>query len=307
MSSNMPMTDKDLQAWRQRGTLMNLCSHSIFVIDEGDKSLPVILLIHGFPTASWDWHAIWQPLRKHYRLVCLDMLGFGFSDKPRKHNYTIHQQADLIDDLVDKLALDEFHVLTHDYGVSVAQELLARQIDGTGKGTWLSCCFLNGGLFPETHQALMIQKLLNSPVGGMINALAGFGSFSRSFSRVFGDKTKPSETELKQFWQLIQYNNGKHIFHNLMSYIDDRIEHRERWVHALTDSPIPIALINGNSDPVSGKHLIFRYKALFCRLDYLSELPEIGHYPHIEAPISVAESFLTFLLSAIENDSSVNI
>lgn len=302
----MSLIHKNLQEWQVKGRMMTLNSHSIFVIDEGDKSLPCILLIHGFPTSSWDWHAIWQPLRQQYRLICLDMLGFGFSDKPNKFKYSINQQADLVDELVIKLNLKTFHVLAHDYGVSVAQELIARQIDGQGKGKFLSCCFLNGGLFPETHQTLLIQKLLNSPVGPLINAVAGFKSFTRSFSHVFGKNTKPNKTELNEFWEVINYNNGKHLFHNLISYINDRTTHRERWVKALTSSPFPLALINGSEDPISGKHLILRYKALFCRLDYVSELTEIGHYPQIEAPISVAKSFLTFLLSLSENDSDVN-
>jgi hypothetical protein len=41
---------------------------------------------------------------------------------------------------------------------------LARQLEGAGAGTWLSCCFLNDELFPETHRALLTQKLLLSPL-----------------------------------------------------------------------------------------------------------------------------------------------
>ena len=93
------------------------------------------------------------------------MLGFGFSDKPNNRDYTIHQQADLFESLVTSLDLQKFHVVAHDYGVSVAQELLARQLEGEGAGLWQSCLLLNGGLFPETHHALFIQKLMLSPLG----------------------------------------------------------------------------------------------------------------------------------------------
>ena len=40
-----------------------------------------LLLIHGFPTASWDWHKVWHPLAARYRLIACDMLGFGYSAK----------------------------------------------------------------------------------------------------------------------------------------------------------------------------------------------------------------------------------
>lgn len=309
--STNELNDAELLRWQAKGDYIELCGHSIFVIDETsdvNAELPVLLLIHGFPTSSWDWAPMWGSLAKHYRLVCLDMLGFGFSDKPNQHDYTIHGQADLIDELVVKLKLEEFHVLAHDYGVSVAQELLARQLDLQAKprqattstsGHWLSCTFLNGGLFPETHQALLIQKLLLSPIGKYLNAVTRFPQFVSSFSKVFGAQTKPTEAELKQFWEVTNFNGGRHVFHNLITYMNDRKQHRERWVNALQVSHIPLALINGSVDPVSGQHLVARYKELDCRLDYLDELTDIGHYPQVEAPERVSQSVLKFLSKVI--------
>ncbi|WP_227538139.1 alpha/beta fold hydrolase [Marinobacter vulgaris] len=96
-------------------------------MDEGEPGQETILLIHGFPTASWDWHKIWPALRQAHRVVAMDMLGFGFSEKPASHRYSIHQQADIVEGVVRQLGLDRFHVLAHDYGDTVAQELLARQ------------------------------------------------------------------------------------------------------------------------------------------------------------------------------------
>jgi pimeloyl-ACP methyl ester carboxylesterase len=223
------------------------------------------------------------------------MLGFGFSDKPNRRDYTIHAQADIVEALIRLKSLTEFHVLAHDYGDTVSQELLARQLDNTGAGTWLSCALLNGGLFPETHRALLTQKLLLSPLGGLINRLSGFKQFEKSFSRVFGSNTQPKREELQSFWRLINENDGKHIFHNLMTYINDRREHRERWVSALQNAQVPMALINGSTDPVSGKHLVVRYKEIGCRLDYLAELQDIGHYPQVEDPKSVLEHYFKFL------------
>ncbi len=281
--------------WQSRGKLEAVLGHSIFVLDEGDSSLPTIVLLHGFPTSSWDWQPIWSELVKNYRLIALDMLGFGFSDKPNSRTYTIHGQADIVEALVKTKGLTNFHVLAHDYGDTVAQELLARQLEGAGSGTWLSCCLLNGGLFPETHRALLTQKLLLSPLGKFLNRLTGYSKFSKNFSSVFGPQSKPSEQDLENFWWLINVNNGKHIFHNLITYMRDRIEHRERWVSALQKSTIPLAVINGSVDPVSGAHMVARYKELHCRLDYLAQLSVIGHYPQVEAPKEVYSHYQHFI------------
>jgi pimeloyl-ACP methyl ester carboxylesterase len=281
--------------WQSRGELEILLGHSIFVVDEGAAHLPTIVLLHGFPTSSWDWQPIWDELAKDYRLIALDMLGFGFSDKPNSRTYTIHGQADIVEALVKTKGLTNFHVLAHDYGDTVAQELLARQLEGAGSGTWLSCCLLNGGLFPETHRALLTQKLLLSPLGKFLNRLTGYSKFSKNFSSVFGPQSKPSEQDLENFWWLINVNNGKHIFHNLITYMRDRIEHRERWVSALQKSTIPLAVINGSVDPVSGAHMVARYKELNCRLDYLAQLSVIGHYPQVEAPKEVYSHYQHFI------------
>jgi pimeloyl-ACP methyl ester carboxylesterase len=284
-----------VEKWRERGHFSQLLGRDIFWVDSGELDKPVIFLIHGFPTSSWDWVPIWGALNESYRLVALDLLGFGFSEKPNPHTYSIMEQADLCEALVSDRELEQFHVLAHDYGDTVAQELLARQNEGKGAGRWLSVCLLNGGLFPETHKARLIQKLLLSPLGPLINKLTSKQTFDKSFSAVFGPNTKPSPEELDAFWNLINYNDGKHGFHNLITYMTDRKTHRERWVNALQSAAVSIGLINGSMDPVSGAHMVERYRELVSRDHFTVQLPTIGHYPQVEAPSEVVDAYLQFL------------
>ncbi len=285
----------DIQQWRALGTTQVLVGFEIFTRVEPDNGKAALLLIHGYPTACWDFENIWPELAGAFRLVSCDMLGFGFSAKPVDHQYNIREQADIIEALVSHAGLEKYHVLAHDYGDTVAQELLARQNSGDGAGTCLSMCFLNGGLFPETHRALPVQKLLLSPLGKWLCRLSGQGSFNRSVARVFGPETRPDAHTLDQFWQLVCHNDGNKLLYRLITYMRDRIEHRERWVAALQQSRVPIALINGSADPVSGAHMVARYQQLKCRLDYLAELPAIGHWPQLEAPEAVCKHYRAFI------------
>ncbi len=289
------MNEVSPQMWKQRGREMTLLDRTIFVMDEGPRDAPVIILLHGFPTASWDWAPIWPELVNRYRLIALDFLGFGFSDKPRGHDYSIMEQADLTEALVRKLGLSTFHVLSHDYGDTVAQELLARQNQGSGAGQWMSLCLLNGGLFPETHRALFVQKLLLSRFGFLANRLFRQSALDKSLRRVFGSETQPPQETLDAFWELIEYNNGKANFYKLIHYMSDRRRHRDRWVGALQEARIPLGVINGSADPISGAHMVGRYREVVSAAHFIRQLPDIGHYPQMEAPETVALGYQEFL------------
>ena len=286
-----------VEDWQQKGTTLRLCGHSIFYIDQAatERDQGTILFIHGFPSASWDWWKIWPELNRHYRLVAMDMLGFGFSAKPCPHDYRIMEQADICEALVRELGLEQFHVLAHDYGDTVAQEMLARQNQGNGAGQWLSCLFLNGGLFPETHQALLVQRLLLGPLGFLVRHAFSRRSMRQSFDRIFGPDTPASDEELDALWQLFTRDNGQRNLHRLIHYMSDRRQHRDRWVEALQRACCPIGLINGSVDPVSGEHMVQRFQELVGEQHFLRRLPQIGHYPQIEAPNEVLAGYRAFL------------
>lgn len=186
------------------------------------------------------------------------------------------------------------HILAHDYGDTVAQELLARCNKGNLAFNINSISLLNGGLFPETHHPRFIQKALLSPVGFLLTPLLSKNSLRKNFKSIFGKHTQPTEKEITEFYSLITYNSGKSIFHLLIRYMKERVEHRTRWVSALQEAKVPIQLINGNADPISGKHMIERYQELVSKKHIVS-FPEIGHYPQTEAPELVLNAYLRFL------------
>ncbi|HET9032213.1 MAG TPA: alpha/beta hydrolase [Dokdonella sp.] len=294
------MSPSSTSMWQERGQFFEHARHRIFWIEGGLQNAPVLVLIHGFPTSSWDWQAVWPELGKHYRLIALDMLGFGFSDKPRGHSYTISEQADIHEALLQSLGIADYHLLAHDYGDTVAQELIARDLESTRFSNLRSVCLLNGGLFPETHRLLTIQKLLLSPLGPWVARMTRRKRLERSMQRIFGAQTQPDETVLEGFWNLINCNDGAPALAGLIAYIPERIRHRQRWVGALQGTPRPLLLINGMSDPISGAHMVQRYRELI-QPARIVELDGIGHYPQIEAAQQVVDAYLKFAAAVGES------
>ena len=221
------------------------------------------------------------------------MLGFGLSDKPRS-GYSIHRQTDLQEALLRHLGIGEFDALVHDYGVSVGQELLARQQDGSGATGLGAMVFLNGGIFPDQHRPVLMQKIGVSPLGFLVGLLMNRQRFGASFNQVFGPDTKPNEQELDEFWEFISHKNGNRLTHKLLHYIADRVEHKQRWEAALTSAEGKIGLINGAMDPVSGEHAYQKWREVVPRAK-AHLLPTIGHYPQVEAPEKIASIALEWL------------
>ena len=277
--------------WRAAGEHQSHGGHSLFLIRGGDPALPKLLLIHGFPTSSWDWAPVWPALTQRFHCLALDLLGFGWSDKPKRHDYTIHEQADLVTAAAQAHGFAHTHVLAHDYGDTVAQELLARHPQGAGL-TLESLIWLNGGLFAERHRARLVQKLLNSPIGWLITRGITRERFAKAMRGICAPGTL-DDAELDAMWAIICHDDGHRLGHRLIRYIRDRRVHRTRWVQAMRQTTVPLGVINGPIDPVSGAHMVERYRELVPNPDTVL-LEGIGHYPQVEAPERVVDAVLDF-------------
>lgn len=285
----------ELRDWREGGERVATPLGPLFVRRQVEPRLPVLLLIHGFPSASWDWAPLWESLSNEFSLVALDLLGFGDSAKPRGHRYSIAEQAELCEWLLRREAAWDYHVLAHDYGDTVAQELLARQLDKRKPRPSLrSVVFLNGGLFPETHRPRLVQRALALPLlGPLVARSTSKARFAASLTAIFGKDTPPDPAVIDGLWILLRTNNGHLALPKLIRYMAERRKQRARWVGALEKVPVPMAFINGSADPVSGEHAAARWRELLGD-DDLHELKGIGHYPQLEAPEQVLASALAF-------------
>ncbi|MGD8379776.1 MAG: alpha/beta hydrolase, partial [Gammaproteobacteria bacterium] len=253
-----------LEQWRQAGSTFEFRGQPIFYRESGEG--PALLCLHGFPTASWDWVRVWPELASGYRVIAPDLLGFGFSAKPHPHGYSIIEQADLVEKLLRERGVEEVHLLAHDYGDTVAQELLARQAGRRTEGlpglTVRSALLLNGGLFPEAIRPLMLQRLLPTRLGPLIARLVTRAGFGSQFGRVFSHHARPGRMDMDAFWKLITSGRGRRVMPAISRYQRERVRRRKRWVDALSHAGVPLRLVVGTLDPVSGRSIADRYRQL---------------------------------------------
>lgn len=292
-----------IENWSAGGSYSQVTGRRIF-LRQGGSGRPLVL-IHGFPAGSWIWHRMWPRLAERWAVIAPDLLGFGLSDKPPEADYTIAQQADILDALLIQLGLREVDVLAHAYGVSVAQELLARRVHaGSGAGSGAvgqppvairSMCFLNGAVFPEANRRTFGQRLTVSAIGPLVVRIAGlpYAPFRRNMLRVFGRETKPNEADLEAFWTLLRRNGGERVIWKLMTYLAQREANRERWVTAMERGTIPLHMILGPDDPLSGAQ-DRRWREVLPHHGVTVLTSPIGHFPQFEGPLQVARAYEGF-------------
>lgn len=292
------MADLTVSAWEAMGHYMTLhdrhrVPRRLYVAEIGPLEGPPVLLLHGFPTSGYDWSRI-IPLIPGYRFIAPDFLGFGLSEKPADHAYSLIEQAEFIIQIVERLGLKSVQIVAHDYGVSVGQELLYREAAGTLPFAITRMAFLNGGLYPDLHRLRPVQRLLLSSFGGIAGRLLNRRAFGRAMANILSPKHQMTPADLDQHWALITRNGGHRIGHRLIQYVLDRRENGPQWVAALEGSRVPLAFIWGMLDPVSGAHVMQRLEATVTGA-VMVPLADVGHYPQWEAPGRVAEVLREFL------------
>ncbi len=113
-----------LNEWLESGEFFDYKGFPIFY-RLSESSDEILLCLHGFPTSSHDYHKIWDTLAERFSVLAFDMIGYGFSAKPENFDYTTFNQVDVLQALLENLNVKKIHILAHDYGNTITQELLA--------------------------------------------------------------------------------------------------------------------------------------------------------------------------------------
>ncbi|NXA13835.1 MEST protein, partial [Sapayoa aenigma] len=260
-----PQLSPALRSWRSSGTFFTYKDRNIFYRDSTGAvgSSDVVILLHGFPTSSYDWNKIWEGLtQRFHRVIALDFLGFGFSDKPRPHRYSILEQADIVEGLARHLGLQRHRInlLSHDYGDTVAQELLHRS-------------FRAPAFPPGPRETIPSRSPRDAAVPGWESRIP------RSASRGPGGAVTGAPLSVLQ-------------------YINQRKQHRQRWVGALMATSVPLHLIYGPLDPVNPHPEFLQLYKKVLPMSTVSVLDDhISHYPQLEDPMGFLNSYLNFINS----------
>lgn len=257
-------------------------------VDEGQG--PPIVMVHGTPTWSFLYRHLIKDLAPQHRVIALDHVGYGLSDKPQGWSYRPEDHARNLATLIERLGLSDITLIVHDFGGPIG---VSCAIDHPEKiralvlfNTWMWS--LAG------TPAEKMSKFMGGPIGRFLYKRLNFSP--RVLVKVaFGDKQKltreihrhyiqafPSPAERQAPWTLAKELIGS------TAWYESLWQKRER----ITDKPA--LLLWGMKDPAFGPDAQARWKEAL-RNAQVVEFPQAGHFVQEEAPQEASREIRTFL------------
>jgi len=291
--------------WLAAGRHETIAGRKVFVFERGPDQPSAtttdqspILLLHGFPTSSYDWRGIVDRLQARFRTIAPDFLGFGLSDKPLAYSYSLFQQADTIEQLLAQLTVRSAHVVSHDLGTSVHCELLARQAEGRLGFDLRTSTFLNGSMLQWMAKITPFQELLanNATLPQAIEfcRTALPGMYVAALKGLMQRPEAITTADAQAMDELLRYQDGHLRLPALAGYMRERYIHADRWLAALESTRNPLQFVWADGDPIAHVEM-GREHARRCPSAAYHELAGLGHFLLMEDPAAVAEKIAQFV------------
>lgn len=282
----------ELEAWRSQGENVRVRTHRLFARSIGDRGAPpdrTLLVVHGYPESSYSFHRNVDALAARFaRVVLVDLLGFGLSDKPRDHSYSLFEQTDVLLETWRALGVRGGHLLGHDMGDTIVTELLARRTRGLLPawldGEFASVTLTDGNMVMELARLRLGQSLLRMPyLGAVFGRVSRYPVFAQQVRSASGGAL--AERDVALMWAAMRHADGAAVQHRIIGYLDERDRFQNaRWLPALAATELPIHLVWGALDRVSPPSVAEHLVREVCPRARLTLLPGAGHFCQQETP-----------------------
>jgi haloalkane dehalogenase len=259
-------------------------------VDEGAGE--PLLFVHGTPTWSFEYRHLIRALSSAYRCIAVDNLGFGLSDRPLDFGYTPAAHAGVLAAFVDRLGLDRFTLITHDYGVPFALPLALDRPDRLRRLALLNSWMWRLDDDPDLRRGArlaggslgrFLYRRLNLPLRGLLPyAYGDRRALTPAIHRQYLAPFPDADSRGRVLWPLA---------HGLI-HAGDHFE--SLWQRRGRLANLPALLLWGMKDRALPPRLLTRWRQGLPDADVV-ELPDAGHWPHEETPAAVLGHLRRFL------------
>jgi haloalkane dehalogenase len=290
----VPPSWVDREAYPFRPRTLALPEGTLSYLDEGQSEGQgePILFVHGTPTWSFEYRHLVRALSAHHRCIAPDHLGFGLSQRPADFPYTPEAHARVLAAFVDKLGLERFTLVAHDYGGPIALPLaLARPERLAG------LVLLNTWMWSFADQPDLAKKARFA--GGRLGRFL-YRRFNVSLRTLtpyaYGDRRKLTPAIHRQYLAPFPHadERGRVLWTLARSLLGSSAFFDGLWQQRARLAGVPALILWGMRDRALGPALLERWRTALPQARVV-ELAEAGHWPHEEAPAEVIREVAAFV------------
>jgi pimeloyl-ACP methyl ester carboxylesterase len=264
-----------------RGEFIDVRGARLYYYAAGTRGAgePVVFL-HGFPTSSHLWGDVVPLIPSGHRLVVVDLLGFGRSDRPGRHDVGIRGHADRVLGLLDALGINQACLVGHDVGGGVAQSIAIRAPARVSR-----LCLVDSVAFDQwpTRDVKLARAML--PLTRHLPATWLLSLLRSDLLRGYADAERGAHS-IEHYVRPFVGPEGRDAFMAHLLALDSA--DTATIASRLKDIVSPTALVWGEHDPFLPVSLGRRLCEAIPDAT-IEVLPDVRHFTPEEAPERVAE------------------
>lgn len=249
-----------------------------------------LLLIHSVGQSLYTYRELITRLSSKFRVTALDLVGFGYSQKPYYFNYTLDEMADFIARFMDAMEIETAHIFGFSMGAGYVIDFAKRYPERVGKVVLLS----PGGITPEMPSS--VRSVDNRLFGGLAARFINYKTVNKMLSECFFDLTNHTADLVDEYYKPIASPESKRIIRTCVSNYDD-----EEVIHSLRDVNADTLILWGSEDKWHPTEMANLFQAVMPSVKY-TLVRNAGHLAHEEKADRIAQLIKMFIPCGYDED-----
>ena len=248
-----------------------------------------MLLIHSVGQSLYTWRGVFNKLSACYRVIAVDLPGFGYSDRPEAFGFGVEDYADVIGMFMDAIGVESAHIAAFSMGAVYALSFAMMHPERVGRMVLLA----PGGITQEMPLAI---RLIDSTLFGFAaSMLYGIKTVEKALNDAVFDLTNITPDVVQEYYRPISDALSRRSVRRAVQYFDE-----EPVIARLRNIDIPVLILAGGEDKwraAKSPEMELYHSALSSGA--FSVIRNAGHLMHEEKPDRVAEAIFEFIPAAV--------
>ena len=253
-----------------------------------------LILIHSIGQSLYTFRELISRLSSKFRVTALDLVGFGYSEKPYYFNYTIREMSDFIARFMEALDIETAHIFGFSMGAGYVIDFAKNYPEKCGKVILLS----PGGITPEMPSS--IRSIDSRLFGGVAARMLSYKSVKKMLAECFFDLTHHTDDLVEEYYKPIASPETKRRRRSIRACVANYDD--EDVIHALRDVNADTMLLWGNEDKWHPTDMANMFRAVMPKVNY-TLVRNAGHLAHEEKADRIAQLIKLFIPCGYDDDS----